>query len=436
MMMSNNMNDPNTLQEEKTIIACFVDNPEITYEICDKYGLQPADFSTYKPYFASVSTLYRTNNIVDKQSLAEYLYNTYREELDENVLSSVDFRNLEGYCRRLKMKSTKQAITASLNELLNNVSEVSLSDSLHDLYTPVINTYNSVIDLIRDPNDSAIQLGSLTDDILEYFEEGDDSIISTGFPRYDKMIGGGLRLSSMHMIEARPGVGKSFFSLNVAYNIACNNIPVLLLDTELDYRFLTTRLLSLMSGIPITIIEDKSTWRKDDELSRYLKFVLKEVLPLFPIHYRYIGGLPLNHVLNICKTFVQQFKDIVPVVVYDYILVTDSNELKNSNLNETQILGTIMNQLHDLTVRYSFPMLFLCQTNREHKNKAGSGSTAASDRFEWKASSKGNLMTPQDDTPNRLELYITKSRFGIVSSTPIIFKKNFAIASLEETDSY
>ena len=43
-------------------------------------------------------------------------------------------------------------------------------------------------------------------------------------------------------------------------------------------------------------------------------------------------------------------------------------------------------------------------------------------------------MKPEDDAPHTLELYVTKSRFGMESSHPIILRKKFSVGVLDEAD--
>ena len=55
--------------------------------------------------------------------------------------------------------------------------------------------------------------------------------LSTGYPRFDIQIGGGLRNGTITLLGARTGFGKSLFSVNVGVYVASKlQIPVLYLD--------------------------------------------------------------------------------------------------------------------------------------------------------------------------------------------------------------
>ena len=78
--------------------------------------------------------------------------------------------------------------------------------------------------------------------------------VSSGFPRYDAAIGGGLRRKCVDLVSARPKVGKSVFADNVALNVASKGIPVLMLDTEMSKEDHLNRLIANLSEIPINEI--------------------------------------------------------------------------------------------------------------------------------------------------------------------------------------
>ena len=96
----------------------------------------------------------------------------------------------------------------------------------------------------------------LGDDIDEYIEflienQCDQIGLPSGFPRFDAVIGGGLRRKCVDLVSARPGVGKSVFADNVALHNARLGIPVLMLDTEMSKEDHLNRIVSNISGVPI-----------------------------------------------------------------------------------------------------------------------------------------------------------------------------------------
>ena len=102
-----------------------------------------------------------------------------------------------------------------------------------------------------------IKISEDIDDYISHLEENSSDMIgiSSGFPRFDKAIGGGFRRKCVDLIAARPKVGKSMFADNVALHIAGKlKIPVLMLDTEMSKEDHVNRLLANLSDIEINEI--------------------------------------------------------------------------------------------------------------------------------------------------------------------------------------
>ena len=72
--------------------------------------------------------------------------------------------------------------------------------------------------------------------------------ITTGFIDVDKTLGG-LHKSDLIVLAARPGVGKTAFALNIAYNAAKAGHSVLIFSLEMSSTQLGQRLLSMASNV-------------------------------------------------------------------------------------------------------------------------------------------------------------------------------------------
>ena len=71
--------------------------------------------------------------------------------------------------------------------------------------------------------------------------------ISTGWPKVDQLIGGGISLSDVLLVAGLPGGGKSAFVLQLASNIAAQGVPIAFLSGEMSNRENGLRLLSQLS---------------------------------------------------------------------------------------------------------------------------------------------------------------------------------------------
>lgn len=84
--------------------------------------------------------------------------------------------------------------------------------------------------------------------------EGKSNGIPSGFKDLDYMLGNGFQRKDLIIIGARPSVGKTSFSLTLAYNAAKQKYKVLFITLEMDEQEVFDRLISFETKIPVTTI--------------------------------------------------------------------------------------------------------------------------------------------------------------------------------------
>lgn len=208
--------------------------------------------------------------------------------------------------------------------------------------------------------------------------------ISTGYPNFDKAIGGGLRKGSVNLVGARIKSGKSMLALNVAKFVSSKlQIPVLLLDTEMSYEDNYPRLLAMLSGVPTTEIENGQFSKNNFKKEKILK--AQQYMGNVPLYIKSVIGMPFEEILPIIRKWIlksvgyYEDKDIKPcLIIYDYLKLSSADEVHN-NLAEWQKLGFQMASLHNFMAKYQSPCLAFVQLNRENE-------IASSDRQLWACS--------------------------------------------------
>jgi len=129
--------------------------------------------------------------------------------------------------------------------------------------------------------------------------------ISTGFSRFDKSIGGGLRRGNVDLIAARAKAGKSLFADSVALHVAGTlGIPVLMLDTEMSREDHIHRLLASMTDIPINDISTGQFGKSSGLQERVKQGV--EKLKEIPYKYVTIAGTSFDETLSIMRRWVKK----------------------------------------------------------------------------------------------------------------------------------
>tara|TARA_B100002019_G_scaffold102830_1_gene88574 strand:- start:4570 stop:6021 length:1452 start_codon:yes stop_codon:yes gene_type:complete len=250
---------------------------------------------------------------------------------------------------------------------------------------------NPITDFLRDDEvgQKPEMLGDNIDEYIDFLVENkcDQIGLPSGFPRFDAVIGGGLRRKCVDLVSARPGVGKSVFADNVALYNARNGTPVLMLDTEMSKEDHLNRILSNISGVPI---EEISTGKfaEDDEKFIAVRSAIDEIRDI-PYTYVSVAGAPFETILNTIKRWIIQEvgqdengRTNDCLVVYDYLKLMSSSSI-NNNMQEYQALGFQITNLHNLAVKYDFPCLSFVQLNRDGITKESTDAVSGSDRLIW-----------------------------------------------------
>lgn len=284
-----------------------------------------------------------------------------------------------------------------------------------------------LMDFLRDDEngEKPEKLGENIDEYLDFIIENqcDQIGLSSGYDRFDAVIGGGLRRKCVDLVSARPGVGKSVFADNVALHNARKGIPVLMLDTEMGKEDHLNRLMSCISGIPIQEIANGS-FAQDEEKMIKVKKAAEEIAEL-PYTYVSVAGAPFETILNTIKRWIlrevgqdEYGRTNDALVVYDYLKLMSSANISN-NMQEYQALGFQITNLHNLAVKYDFSCLSFVQLNRDGITKESTDAVSGSDRLIWLCTSF-SMFKPKsqeevaEDGPNggNRKLVTLKARHG------------------------
>ena len=114
-----------------------------------------------------------------------------------------------------------------------------------------------------------------------------------------------------------------------------------------------------------------------------------EELSEIPYHYVSIAGQPFENILSIMRKWIYQevgfdengrTKDCL--IIYDYLKLMSSDSISNS-MQEFQVLGFQITQLHNFCVKYDVPCLSFVQLNRDGITKESTDVVSGSDRLIW-----------------------------------------------------
>lgn len=207
--------------------------------------------------------------------------------------------------------------------------------------------------------------------------------LSTGYPVYDAIIGGGYRRKTVNLIGARSKVGKTFILDNIALNMNSRMIPTLNLDTEMSVQDHIHRMIAHISGVEINKIEKGKL--DYDEKKKVME--ASDILEKYPYHHISVAGRPFEEILSIARRWINKevgkengvTKDCL--IMYDYMKLMDSQGLEK--LQEYQMLGFQATALHNFAVLNDVPICASIQLNRDGVSKESAEVISQSDRILW-----------------------------------------------------
>ena len=326
-----------------------------------------------------------------------------QEYLDLLLEGGSSVENIPVFGMQIKKYAVIRDLYQRYEDAQSYLASVKGDESLSDI---IRNAESAILDYVSGKEGDEV-LANLCDDLMEEIQykldnEPVDQIgYPTGFDKYDKAIGGGLRKAAIAMIAARSKVGKGFIGMNAAINIAAQGIPVLYLDTEMTKRMQQSRLISIYADCPLEKFET-GKFKENPEL-RNRVIDAGRALSNFPLDYQEIAGMGHTEALALARRWLVkkvgfngngEANDCV--IIYDYVKLTSATEI-SKNLAEHAALGFLMTDLSAFAIKYKVPILGFAQLNRDGIDNNDGSVIAASDRILWLCSSMAFLRNKDEN---------------------------------------
>ena len=197
-------------------------------------------------------------------------------------------------------------------------------------------------------------------------KQGEYTGIPTGYTLIDQMTSG-LQKSDLIILAARPSVGKTAFSLNVALNAAMNeNANILFFSLEMASEMLGQRLLSIRSKVPLKKIFDGSVYNSPQEFERVNDAI--EDLSNTNIYIDDTSGISVAEIKNKCRRL--KAGPGLDLIIIDYLQLMELGEKAESRVLEVSALTRRIKQLaRDIEC----PVILLSQLSRDIEKRQGKG---------------------------------------------------------------
>ena len=312
---------------------------------------------TNRDVLKAIFELAEENNPTDFMSVNDKLGNRYTGELMSITAKVSSKANLEYHCSIIIQKYiTRQLITLCQNTISK------ASDPTTDIFQ-IIQAHTSEIEnySIKQTKDF-VKFQDVSTQVIkkiETMQQSGKSIVGldTGYERLNK-ISHGWHSPDLVIIAARPATGKTAFALNLATNLAKQQIPVAFFSLEMSAEQLTTRVLSSITGIYSNLLSkaDINEWG--------WKTLLNTDYNL-PMYIDDTASLNIMDFKEKARKAVKNFG--VKAIFVDYLqLLTVYG--KN---NREQEISTISRTFKGIAKELNIPIIALAQLSRDVEKRNG-----------------------------------------------------------------
>lgn len=436
---------PQNIDAEMAILgSVFIDN-ELIVKLNDELTTNMFYKKAHQIIFNAIKKLYDKNISLDITTISDELDRSNElnevggiEYLGEIIDSVASVSNIDYYIDIIKEKATRRFLIDTANNIATSAydTEGSLNDLLDSAskeMTEVVNN-RKTSDFI--PISEAIRK---TQDILENLAQNKSELtgIPSGFNDLDRLTTG-FHENELIIIAARPGVGKTAFSLNIATNVALTTKrPVAIFNMEMSVEQLLMRMISSVGGVDSKKLRtgrlEHNDWKRVNEALSQLgdtKLFIEDV-----------SGLTISEIKAKCRKLKNTEKDL-GLVIIDYLqLIQGTSKYAG---NRVQEVTEISRGLKTMAMELKVPVIALAQLSRSVETRENKKPTLSdlreSGSIEQDADIVGFLYredyyknTNEVNAPT--EFIIAKHRAGTTGKIDLLFEKNLSnFVPLKVTD--
>ncbi|AMR60076.1 DNA helicase [Bacillus phage Leo2] len=377
---------------ERALISIILSDPSQLI-MTKSMGLVPDMFAVDGHKFIYMALLYLYDKRAELDPIA--ITNVFTDENANkaiNEIGGIDY--LEQLARVDVAPNTKmlveQIIQASARRDVRAKALEVADKALHDHNTPLdeylsgVETQFRNIGLEYSVGQSVKKLGEGIKERMKQRARAPKDVIGikTGWEPFD-LAARGLVDGELTIIGARPKVGKSTVLLNWSKKICHDDdIPVLYIDTENYSHEQEDRLLSLISGVDHTEIENgqfaKDTFNGTAKDKMKAVAEASRIIEAGNFYHIYLPFFTPEKIEHIVREY--QINHGIKLVCFDYIKLPSSDSKLGDK--EWQQLGYLTSKLKDLAGTTQLPIISAVQLNRSgNSDEASSDNIGGSDRI-------------------------------------------------------
>lgn len=377
--------------EEKALVSMLYLSSDIACKNKIK-NIPTKYFSSLVQSFIKKYKTYEMKNLSVDSLLEENEYKSFLSEAFELPVVVLE-ENIDKYTKVLENRYYKNCII----ELSNTPNEL-IKEKINELHSEVVKE-----------NDKSIKVADIKDlESLFYESLEENEAVKTGRFRLDKYLKFTKR--DLHIIGARPGVGKSAFALYIALMMAQFSRG-LFFSLEMPLKQIAQRIISNQTRIELDKLANKEKFKELTADEKELVNVLFKKLLRKSNLILYDGNFKIDEL----EEYIKNEKEINGL---DYIVVDYLQLVKSSKSSRYEQITEVSIRLKQIAKDYDIAVIALSQLSRDIEKRVDKDIYLAdfreSGQIEQDASTILGLTTEPTDVEYKelMKVQILKNRQG------------------------
>ncbi len=424
---------PQAIPVEEVVLGALLIDKDALAVVMDYLRAESFYLPAHQVIYKAMRTLFEKNMPVDLHTVYEELKSAgdikmlesphYLVDLTNKVASSA---NIEYHARILVQKHIQRELIRVSTDIINKSF-----DETKDVFDLLDEAESGLFDITQSNlNRSYMAISELVVEARKQMEKAAEQVegplgVASGFKALDK-ITAGWQPSDLIIVAARPGMGKTSFTLALAKNAAMDyKQGVAVFSLEMSAVQLTNRLISMDSGISSgKIKESKNLSDSDwDRLNHSIQRLSEA--PIF------IDDTPQINIFELrakCRRLKMQHD--IQFIIIDYLQLM-SGGTDNKSGNREQEISRISRSLKAMAKELDVPVIALSQLSRQVENRPDKRPQLSDLResgaieqdadmviFIYRADYYGQAEVGEED---KAEIDIAKHRNGATATVPLKF---------------
>ena len=425
---------PQNIEAEQAVLGAMMISRDAVVSAAELLSADDFYRDAHRLVYESMLELYENNAAVDLVTVTERLKKNDKLEKAGGIAFITSLANAVPTAANIVFHAKIVKEKSQLRSLINAATEIAGSayEDTDDVAEIMDSAEKKILKVAAlDNNSTFVPIKQIVMDTFQQLEKrasthGALTGLPSGFIDLDNLTSG-LQPSDLILVAARPSIGKTAFTLNIATNVAVReNKPVAFFSLEMSKEQLVQRILCSEGGI------DSQRLRRgelDTEWHQLLS--VAGILSKAPLYIDDTPGISVMELRSKARRLKAEHG--LSLIVIDYLQLMQGRPGKSTDSRQQEI-SEISRSLKALARELNVPVIALSQLSRSVEARQIKRPMLSDLRESGSLEQDADIVmflyredyyTKETENQNIVEIIVAKHRNGPVDTVKLFFKKEF-----------